>query len=182
VNWEAAGAIGEIVGAAGVIATLAYLAVQTRQNTKAVNASTFQANTEIWQGWYLALAGADAPEAFGRGMAGSPTIDGPSFQKFWMVCRSLFLNFENQFYQYRHGVLDHDAFKGYERALCSMVLAWPGVRAWWPLNRDGYSRAYAEYVDALIESTRETAARRAADPGEAFAAWKALLRDETSAV
>ena len=33
-NWEAIGAIGEVVGAFGVIATLGYLAFQIRQNTK----------------------------------------------------------------------------------------------------------------------------------------------------
>ena len=32
-NWEAIGAIGEIIGAIGVIATLGYLAYQIRQNT-----------------------------------------------------------------------------------------------------------------------------------------------------
>ena len=32
-NWEAVGAISEVVGAIGVIATLAYLAVQIRQNS-----------------------------------------------------------------------------------------------------------------------------------------------------
>jgi hypothetical protein len=32
VNWDAIGAIGEVVGAVGVIATLGYLAVQIRQN------------------------------------------------------------------------------------------------------------------------------------------------------
>jgi hypothetical protein len=33
-NWEAIGAIGEVAGAFGVIATLGYLAFQIRQNTK----------------------------------------------------------------------------------------------------------------------------------------------------
>ena len=33
-NWEAIGAIGEVLGAIGVIVTLAYLAVQIRQNTR----------------------------------------------------------------------------------------------------------------------------------------------------
>ncbi len=32
-NWEAIGAIGEVVGGIGVIVTLGYLAVQIRQNT-----------------------------------------------------------------------------------------------------------------------------------------------------
>lgn len=33
-NWEALGAIGEIVGAMGVVATLIYLSIQIRQNTQ----------------------------------------------------------------------------------------------------------------------------------------------------
>jgi len=39
-SWEALGAIGEIVGAAGVILTLAYLAVQVRQNSRLLERST----------------------------------------------------------------------------------------------------------------------------------------------
>ena len=35
-NWDAIGAIGEIVGAIAVVVSLAYLAVQIRQNTKQV--------------------------------------------------------------------------------------------------------------------------------------------------
>ena len=35
-NWEAIGAIGEIVGAIAVVVSLAYLAVQIRQNTNQV--------------------------------------------------------------------------------------------------------------------------------------------------
>ena len=40
-NWDAIGAIGEIVGAIAVVITLLYLAHQTRINTKAVKTSTF---------------------------------------------------------------------------------------------------------------------------------------------
>ena len=34
-NWDAIGAIGEVVGAAGVIASLLYLAIQVRASTRA---------------------------------------------------------------------------------------------------------------------------------------------------
>lgn len=37
-NWEAAGAIGEMVGSAAVLVTLIYLAIQVRQNTRHVRA------------------------------------------------------------------------------------------------------------------------------------------------
>ena len=41
-NWEAAGAIGEIVGAIGVLATLIYLAAQIRDNTRSLQAASLQ--------------------------------------------------------------------------------------------------------------------------------------------
>ena len=40
VNWEAIGAVGEMLGALGVIVTLIYLATQIRQNTGAVRSQT----------------------------------------------------------------------------------------------------------------------------------------------
>jgi len=52
-NWEAIGAIGEIVGAIAVLLTIVYLADQIKQNTKAVKAATQQAisdaTTEVWR-------------------------------------------------------------------------------------------------------------------------------------
>jgi hypothetical protein len=45
VNWEAVSAIGELVGAIGVVVTLACVGVQVRQNTKAVRSATLSAIT-----------------------------------------------------------------------------------------------------------------------------------------
>jgi hypothetical protein len=42
VNWEALGAIANLLAAIGVIATLIYLSIQIRQNTKAVRSSSIQ--------------------------------------------------------------------------------------------------------------------------------------------
>ena len=41
VNWAAIGAIGELIGGAAVIATLIYLAIQLRQNTKGIRAQSY---------------------------------------------------------------------------------------------------------------------------------------------
>ena len=50
-NWEAIGAVGEILGAIGVIATLGYLAAQIRQNTRssrdAASRASFDTVTRI---------------------------------------------------------------------------------------------------------------------------------------
>ena len=42
-NWDALGAIAELLGAAGVIASLLYLAVQVRQNTRQTRLAAQQA-------------------------------------------------------------------------------------------------------------------------------------------
>jgi hypothetical protein len=41
VNWDAIGAVGEILGAGAVVATLLYLSVQIRQNSKSLSSSAF---------------------------------------------------------------------------------------------------------------------------------------------
>lgn len=55
-NWEAVGAIGEVIGAIGVIVTLAYLAIQIRQNSAVVRSATRQAisTTQAEIGYRLA--------------------------------------------------------------------------------------------------------------------------------
>jgi len=55
-NWEAIGAIGEIIGAAAVLGSLIYLAVQIRQNTRSVEANTMQDLSEGYKGIYLTIA------------------------------------------------------------------------------------------------------------------------------
>ena len=41
-SWDAIGAVAELLGAFGVIASLVYLANQMRQNTRAMRASAYQ--------------------------------------------------------------------------------------------------------------------------------------------
>lgn len=64
--WEAVGAVGEVLGALGVIVTLGYLAVQIRQNTLAME-----------EGRRLALAQAYQQRADGLSMMMVEAANGP---------------------------------------------------------------------------------------------------------
>ena len=46
-NWEAIGAIGELLGALAVVVSLLYLAVQIRQNSRIVKGTSVQAITQF---------------------------------------------------------------------------------------------------------------------------------------
>ena len=48
-NWDAIGAIAETLGAGGVIMTLAYLAVQIKQNTSTVRSNSATSHTQSIQ-------------------------------------------------------------------------------------------------------------------------------------
>ena len=69
-NWEALGAIGEIVGAVAVVLTLGYLALQIRQNTPSVRASTVQAISDSAQGRLLALQNVENARVWRIGFSG----------------------------------------------------------------------------------------------------------------
>ena len=56
-EWDAIGAIGEIVGAIAVVLTLGYLAVQMKQNAAATRAQTAQNLADSINGINLILAG-----------------------------------------------------------------------------------------------------------------------------
>ena len=55
-NWEAIGAVGEILGALAVAVTLIYLARQTRENSRAVKASSAREVTLAESQWHGELA------------------------------------------------------------------------------------------------------------------------------
>lgn len=54
-NWEAIGAIGEIIGALAVVATLVYLTIQLKQNTKSINSNNHNFVTQGFNQFNLAL-------------------------------------------------------------------------------------------------------------------------------
>lgn len=58
-NWEAIGAIGEIVGAIAVLVTLIFLILLIQQNTIALQQQSFKESTSfsskssfMYRGWY----------------------------------------------------------------------------------------------------------------------------------
>jgi hypothetical protein len=70
-NWDALGAIGEIIGAAGVIVSLLYLASQVRNNSRQLRHSSAQAVLDKLNGLIGQLAfTAGAGDVWNRGLSG----------------------------------------------------------------------------------------------------------------
>jgi hypothetical protein len=167
--------LGELIGGIAVVASLVYLAIQIRQNTRTVRSSTLHHNTELWSSLFLRLTERETAEAYVAGMTGSPDIRALHYTQFFFLCRGMFVAFENQYYQWHHGVLDAQAYAGYERSISTQLLAFRGFRIWWQQNRSVFSPAFVAHVDAMIENVPE------ADPGSFLHQWREIARGDARA-
>jgi hypothetical protein len=168
--------VGELLGGIAVVASLVYLAVQIRQNTRTVRSSTLHHNTELWNSLFLRLAEPDMAQAYVAGMAGTPEIRPLHYTQFFFICRSMFVAFENQYYQMRHGVLDPETYAAYELSISTQFLAFPGFRIWWQQSRSVFSPPFIAHIDTLIAKVPET------DPGAFLREWQAIAAQRASAV
>ena len=142
-SWDAIGAVAELLGAIGVIASLVYLAGQIRdsreqmsQNTRAVRAGAYQQFQEQLRATMMqALSVPSLEGVVFRGMADPETHSEEEAGRFrwWLI--GVFMIYENAHYQYRMGLLDEDRWRIHRHDL-QILLGTPGIRQWWATRSD----------------------------------------------
>ena len=98
-NWEAIGAVGEILGAAAVVMTLAFLVVQLRLNNVAIKAQTRSAVTDqVLAIGHDQLSNPHLLAAQLKVISGSP-LDDTEERLMYVFLFHWFRQWENVFYQ-----------------------------------------------------------------------------------
>ena len=117
-NWDALGAIAELLGAVGVIASLFYVASQIRRNSGALEASTNQAVADATQ--QRLLVPAQSPElaaALAKGLSDTSTLSPGERVQLDFFARSTFRGVQNAFFQHRRGFISDEVWRDYEAVL-----------------------------------------------------------------
>jgi hypothetical protein len=128
-NWDAIGATAEAVGAAGVVATLAYLAFQIRQNTssvRAASASSFTGAQSDFQS--LVLTNADLGDLYINGLQNPDSLSEAEMFKFNLLIENFILHFQQAEELESAGALSRDLAHVRDAQLDWMV-SQPGFRA-----------------------------------------------------
>lgn len=150
VNWEALGAIGEIVGALGVIATLAYLTIQIRTNSTAIQTSTYLGVVSSPQ---IRLAMASDPklsELFRIGMAEPERLTDEERFQFRQLILHQCRHFENIHYQFESGFVEDHLWEAWQRSMVSFF-SQPGARVLWDAEHlTIFNKHFNEFVSDLI--------------------------------
>jgi len=142
VNWDALGAIGEIVGAFAVVVTLIYLAVQTRQSTEAVRHAFARGVMEDANAWrFRIVENADVSELFRQGLRDPESLDANDKYRFRMLLDALV-------FHWQHAVQTGVPIP---EANVTRVLSQPGGSWYWARAKDLLTPEFVEFVDGLLK-------------------------------
>jgi hypothetical protein len=158
-NWEALGAIGEVVGAAGVVVTLLYLAVQVRlsrhatdANTQVNRAASAALSQDANSGLNQLLASNSSLSKLLSGAMEQGSFDGMSADELFRVhmsMRAALQIMEATYFRYEEGLLDPRIWSLRRNWTKSFVQKDP-VSDWWAAERE--SSCFTNEFIAEIES------------------------------
>ena len=147
-NWEAIGTIAEIVGAAAVVISLLYVAIQIRQNTRQIRVATHEGTTRDFRQFTREVLTAGLTDVFVRGLEDPESLDDSQKLDFAFMMYDLFKAFENVHYHYLHGSLGEDAWQGWRRFIEQYATA-PGAQHYWEVRQDIFPLDFREFIDGL---------------------------------
>ena len=144
-NWDAIGAIAEVIGAIAVIITLAYLAIQIRQNSRLLESSLVEAHVNAASEISKILAtDSDAANIFWDGLENSR--DSLNLEQRRRFDALIFLFVTSGYQAYRQ---KDDA--ALTRA--DWILNFQGFQDWWVQYSGTYPQDFTDYI-----ATRKSAA------------------------
>jgi hypothetical protein len=149
-SWEAAGAIGEIIGAAAVVVSLVYLASQIRtQNREARAASVHQVLHE----YSTAISKLHEREMADVWVAAIEDFDSLSASqrlRFVIYLMVAVRSFEDAYFQWREGRIEDDVWHSLLTSLVD-VKSTTAFDRFWQLRRHQFRTDFADYIDSLEE-------------------------------
>jgi hypothetical protein len=151
-NWEAIGAVGEIVGALAVVVSLLYLAIQVQQGTALSKADFFERASESWNTATEPLLDPANAELFHRGMQAYSGLDEIERSRFGILLGRLILSFESGMEKHKHGFVSDEFVHTYEHYF-RQVFDSPGVREYWKSEQYGYTPMMREWVKSFHDTT-----------------------------
>jgi hypothetical protein len=152
-NWDVIAAITQIVGVISVVATLIYLAIQTRQNALATQASVRQAM--LVEDRELLMKHLDFP--FLSPIHGKTEFsDDEKVQ--WATWVMAFMRArENHWLQYRAGGIDTATWKTYRAPIRYYLKTELGASFWSQYSRDMFDAEFVADVNTYLNDSQMVA-------------------------
>lgn len=143
-------AIGQAVAVVATIASLVFVGLQVRQNTRALKATSHHAVTDSFNAVNaLIISDQKVARLWRLGLADWETLDEDERMSVSYMFLAYMRIFETLHYQFSTGVLEPKLFEA-ELNTLKWSVANPGVRAWWIGNPISFSAEFRAFIDGLI--------------------------------
>ena len=153
-NWDAIGAIGEIVGAIAVVVSLVYVAYQVRQNTAALKVSTLQdliANQTSAQN--VVASSPQVAELWQRADDAYDELTPAEHKQFMMFIISMLNVLVSARSNYEAGLQSEEVWKGWIRGYALVIKSSPGWQREWANLREVYVPLIGNVVDEIMSES-----------------------------
>lgn len=151
-NWEAIGAVGEILGAVGVVVTLAYLARQIHVSNRAARRAAEQELMDLTFALMSQIgANADVAQLWSKGLLDFDNLSSSEQVRFHTLAYQMMALFERFFYLNRTGEVDRYIAEPNAHTRRAMVAA-PGLQAWFSKRKSQFGD---EFCRVLVKEMAE---------------------------
>jgi len=150
-NWEALGAIAEFVGSFAVIATIGYLIVQIRQNTRFAQIDAAQ---QLRGGMNDVLRGiTDSEEVvkiWEKGLTDSAALESHERIRFDLIILQMLRVAESLYLLFSDGYLSDESWESTLRALL-VPLETEGGGSSWLRQKNLMNNSFRKYLEKILE-------------------------------
>jgi hypothetical protein len=150
VNWDAVGAIAELIGALATVAMLAYLAVQIRQSSNSVRVATATSRAEqkTRQSEFLSQS-PELNRVFWAGLDSPDSLSEPDLRYFESIFSAYLSTFEASFNLNREAALSPADWEAQLAALGWLVKQ-QGFKWYWEKWREVYPKDWAAFLEEMV--------------------------------
>jgi hypothetical protein len=152
--------VSQIVAVVGIFASLIFVGLQIRQNTKAIKATSHHAITDSFNAINtLILSDPKVARIMRLILAGSEEMDEDERVSADYMFLAYQRIFETLYYQYRNGTMDKKLFDAELKTL-KWTVTFPSFQEWWVRNPISLSDEYRAFIDGLIRDAQKQAQPR----------------------
>ena len=147
--------ISQIVASVAVLASLIYLALQTRQTAKNQQAQMHAMRVQLIRDDSARIGDPVFGPIWRAGLLADPDMDDASIGQFQQFAYGMLLNMQEQYHEYLEGMINNRRWQPTVRTL-EMYLSAPGFRATFHGRRQTLDVEFAAFVDKLIAGKKGT--------------------------
>ena len=158
VNWDVVGAVSEFVGAAGVIASLMYVAMQMKAGNVASRIDAKLRTVEMFVDFQdMLIADPKLNELMISGRRDSEKLSKEDYLQFSNLAMKTSWFFSAGFFMRQSGALSNDDWHEFETILRYWALS-PGYQQWWRKSGSAnFSGDFRDFVEAQMSGAESRA-------------------------